>query len=206
MRERKAPFRFDFTELLSVARRKLGGRVGGVTINLPFISVSVDPDDAERQAAREIVIQLADRRVLNAWECCDNCIDHAIESLQEIRKTLVDKQVQLSAATDGPLYLLIELMLGGIRQFMTFTERLDQQSESSLILPTDVRRPRETRETYFDALESLRAHLYRCLAQVAVIAAIDIPRISEPMRYDSVWQVEAYVMPRLGVENPPSVG
>ncbi len=136
------------------------------------------------------------RHVLNAKKCRDNCIDHALESLQEIRRTLVAKQVQLSKATDGPLYLLIELMLGGIRQFLTCTEGLrDLGSNSALILPSDMRRPPESRKTYFEALETLRAHLYRCLAQVSVIANLDIPKIVAHMRYDDEWQVDAYKPP-----------
>jgi hypothetical protein len=38
----------------------------------------------------------------------------------------------------------------------------------------------------------LRAHLYRCLAQVSKVAGISIPKISEHMRYDEAWQLEAY--------------
>jgi hypothetical protein len=61
----------------------------------------------KRQVARELVIRLIDRRVLSAWECCDDCIDRALVSLQEIRQILVDKQVALSDMPEGPLYLLI---------------------------------------------------------------------------------------------------
>ncbi len=53
---------FDFRELLSAARRKIGNEVGGLTIRLPFVSVNVRPHDVEQQIAREIVIELADRR------------------------------------------------------------------------------------------------------------------------------------------------
>jgi hypothetical protein len=41
----------------------------------------------------------------------------------------------------------------------------------------------------------LRGHLYRCLSQVAVIADTKIPKISEHMRYESDWQIEAYESP-----------
>jgi len=194
MDECKPPFRFDFRDLLSSARRKLNSRVGGVTIKLPFMSLNVSADDIEQKVAREIVIRLADRRVLNASECCDGCIDNALTSLQEIRRTLVDTQVQLSRCTDGSLYLLVELMLSGIRQFLTFTERGNDSSnhDASLILATHIRRPREDREIYFAALEVLRAHLYRCLTQISRIGDVRIPRIADRMRYDDVWQIEAY--------------
>lgn len=38
-------------------------------------------------------------------------------------------------------------------------------------------------------------HLYRCLLQVSAIADIKVPRISDHMRYDVAWQIEAYVKP-----------
>ncbi len=106
MRELKPPFKFDFRAQLKDARRKLNSRVGSVSVNLPFFSFSLNPDDLEKRVAREIVIRMSDRRVLNAFECCDNCIDQALSSLQEIRRILVDKQVELSGMPDSPLYFL----------------------------------------------------------------------------------------------------
>jgi hypothetical protein len=96
-----------------------------VSIVLPFIELAVKIDDAERKVAREVVVRLADRRVLNAWECCDNCIDLALKSLQEIRQIIVDKQVELSGRTDGALYLLLDSIRDGIRQFLIFEQKLD---------------------------------------------------------------------------------
>ena len=108
MRALKPPFKFDFRTQLKDARRKLNSRVGSVLVNLPFFSFSLSPDDLEKRVAREIVIRMSDRRVLNAFECCDNCIDQALSSLQEIRHILVDKQVELSGAPDSPLYFLAQ--------------------------------------------------------------------------------------------------
>ena len=88
MRSGSIPFRFDLTELLSRARRQFNKRVGNVTLSLPFISMAVSLKDRERQVAREILIRLKDRRVLSARECCDNCVERALASLQEIRKVL----------------------------------------------------------------------------------------------------------------------
>lgn len=190
------PFRFDFSQLIATARRKLNNRVDGITISFPFVSVTVCPDDLEQQVAREIVIRMADRRVLNSFECCDGCIDNALESLQKIRAELVNQQVSLSKATDGPLYLLIEFMLESIRQFLTFEQRLHGRSKHHpRRRDPDFRRPRENRDVYFAALEMLRGHLYRCLAQVAAIAKIEIPKIADAMRYDASWQIEAYKLP-----------
>lgn len=125
MSEGATPFRFDISDVVGRASRKAKSRlVGDVTINLPFVSFGVKLDDRERIVAREVVIRLLDRRVLSAHECCDDCIDKALASLQEIRRTLVDKQVELSNVRDGPLYLLIDAMLIGIRQFLTYEELL----------------------------------------------------------------------------------
>ena len=105
-RDLKPPFKFDISSIRG-RLRKLPVSVEGVTITLPFVEVSVKPDDIERKVAREVVIRLADRRVLNAFECCDGCIDSALESLQEIRQIIVDKQVELSRRSDGVLYLTL---------------------------------------------------------------------------------------------------
>ena len=197
MRDIKPPFQFNFSKLIAASRRKLNNRVDGIEIALPFLNISVCPDDVEQQVAREIVIRMADRRVLNSFECCDDCIDNALASLQEIRVILVDKQVELSKATDGPLYVIVEFMLGAIKQFLTFEQRLKDEPEQELWLPSSssFHRPYSKREMYFAALEMLRAHLYRCLVQVASIAQVKIPNIADNMRYDEAWQLEAYQVP-----------
>lgn len=195
MRDLKPPYKFDFRKLLDDARRKFDARVGSVSIKLPFISFSLTPTDPETRIAREIVIRMADRRVLNAFECCDNCIEQAIKSLQEIRRFLVDKQVELSGTPDSPLYLLIVLQLEAIRQFLTFEQKINELSGAKSIilgLQGDFCKMPPAREKYFAALEMMRAHLHRCLIQVAKIANTEIPKISNHMRYDEIWQLEAY--------------
>lgn len=190
------PFKFDLSELLAKARRQARGRVGDVTLNLPFVSIAVSPKDRERQVARELVIRLRDRRVLSAWECCDGCIDDALKSLGEIRQVIVDKQVELAELQDGLLYLLLEAMGLGIRQFMTFEELLRRDNDAP---PHprfgDFHRPPDTRQAYFDGLELLRGHLSRCLGQIAVIA--DMPALSDGViaEYQGAWQLDAYREP-----------
>jgi len=204
VRELPPPFRFDLRSLIKRATQKLKTQVDGVSINLPFVSFNVKPDDLQKGVAQEIVIRLADRRVLNAWECCDNCIEQALGSLQEIRSMLVDKQVEMTKLTDTPLFLVVELMLEGIRQFLTFEQRLKDGGERSpLVLPgpSGFGR-RDNRQLYFAALEMIRAHLHRCLLQVAKIADTRIPKIADSMRYDEVWQLAAYESPAL----PPTEG
>jgi hypothetical protein len=186
------PFHFDLAALLKQARR-FPIQVDGVSISLPFVSFSVKPNDVERKIAREIIVRLANKRVLNAFECCDNCIEQALASLQEIRSLLVDKQVELVEYSDGSLYLLLEIMLEGIRQFFTFEEQLH------FTIPNQRRtrlRTNEQRQAYFAALEMLRAHLHQSLTQVTKIAAVNLPRMSEHLRYNA-WQIEAYDVPKL---------
>ena len=194
MRNLPPPFQFEVTSLIEKARRQLRKRVEGVTINLPFVSFSVRPDDLERRVAKEVVIRLADKRVLNAFECCDSCIEQALASLREIRSLIVDKQVELADLTDGSLYLILEFMLEGIRQFFTFEEQLRTDVED---FPGNfrARMHRHDLQPYFAALEMLRGHLYRCMTQVAAVADIAVPRIADNMRYDSSWQIEAYSKP-----------
>jgi hypothetical protein len=187
------PFQFDLTDLLATARRQFAGRVGDVSFNLPFVSFSVSPKDREKQIACEIVIRLRDRRVLSAWECCDDCIDNALASLREIRQTLVEKQVQLSDARDGPLYLLIDAMLVGIRQFMTYEELLRRSPEARPHPRFDKYRLPEHRQGYFDGLELLRGHLSRCLGQVAAIAGMALPTEGLIANYHGPWDEQAYL-------------
>ncbi|MFZ7128622.1 MAG: hypothetical protein ACOWWM_20910 [Desulfobacterales bacterium] len=204
MSDFKPPYKFNFRMLLKDAQRKLTTHVGSVSISLPFLSISLNPNDLEKHVAREIVIRMADRRVLNSFECCDNCIDRALLSLQEVRRILVDKQVELSGIPDSPLYLLIELQVEAIRQFLTFEERLKQTEESESVVidrPSDLRRPVTVRAQYFAALEMLRAHLYRCLLQISKIADTEIPKLAVNMRYNAAWQLEAYEQPKTPENN-----
>lgn len=202
MRDLPPPFRFDFRSLLKAWRRKLNTRIDGVSISLPFLSFKVNPTDLEQRVAREILIRMANRRVLSSSECCDNCIDQALESLQGIRAALEEQQVALAQAMDSPLYLLLELQLGAIRQFLTFEQRLNvkpQRAGIVVLQGRDVDRAPDTREAYFAALEMLRAHLHRCLIQVAKIGDVSVPKFADQMRYDEAWQLAAYEKP-VGIE------
>jgi hypothetical protein len=194
MRSGAIPFQFDLSNLLGRATRTLRGRLGNVTLHLPFVDVEVSPESREKQVARELVIRLKDRRVLSAFECCDNCIDQALASLQEIRRLLVDKQVELSDMQDGPLYLVIDLMREGIRQFLTYEQLLTRDVPlPAYARPGDFRRPPAVRQSYFDALELLRGHLSRCLGQVAAIAGMDAPQDGVVAEYRGPWVAAAYV-------------
>jgi hypothetical protein len=167
---------FDVSSVVSRARRLPRAKVKGISINLPFLSINVSSEDTERKVAQEVLIRLRDKRVLVARECCDSCIDNALKSIVEIRRLLVDKQVELSSE-DGPLFVLLDLMLVGIRQFLTFTE---------------VRDPHYHREDYLGALQTLRGHLLRCVEQIAKLGGTT-PRLSDRLAFDTEWSPEVYV-------------
>lgn len=196
MRSGDIPFKFDLTDLLGRARRQVAGRIGNVTLNLPFVSIEVSPKDRERAVAREVVLRLRDRRVLSAWECCDDCIDRALTSLKEIRQLIVDKEVELAELQDGPLFIMLDAMAAGIRQFMTFEELL-RRGEDAPPHPrfAEFYRPADMRQAYFDGLEILRGHLSRCLGQVALIAGVPAPTDGIIENYQGPWQLEAYQEP-----------
>jgi hypothetical protein len=128
---------------------------------------------------------LTDRRVLNSRECCDNCIDDALGSLKEIRKLLVDKQVELSDKSDSAIYILIDSIREALRQFQTFEQRLNGKHK------VESQRYAE-RESYFAALELLRSHIYRTLLQIAKIGNFDMRGRGPQMQYDEIWDVDLY--------------
>jgi len=113
----------------------------------------------------------------------------------------VAKQVELSDVPDGPLFLLIDAMTLGIRQFLTYEELLKRQDDATEHPRFgDFRRRADTRQEYFDALEILRGHLSRCLGQVAAIGGMSAPANGLIEKYQGPWQVDAYV-----VASPPDV-
>lgn len=181
----KQPFKFDISGLLARFRALPIDADATVTISLPGISVSARIDDSERRVARELVIRLADRRVLNARECCDDCIAHSLASLQEIRQLVVDKQVELQGRANSKLYLLLELLAAGIRQFLTYEESIRRDGPA---LPVSA-----LREQYFAGLEALRGHIYRTMVQVASVADVEIPGIADAMTYSPTWNLDAYI-------------
>lgn len=192
------PFRFDLRALLSRFRSLPVDVEATLEIGLPGFRLRVKRDDVERRVASELVIRLADRRVLNATECCDTCIDQALDSIQEIRGLLVDKQVELARKPDSALSLLIEMMLEAIRQFLTFEQRLSHVPRSEDDLPGRERpwlRDPEARSVYFAIFERLRGHLNRTMLQIAAIGDTSPPKTSIASHYGSTWDLDAYVEP-----------
>ncbi|MGB2713737.1 MAG: hypothetical protein WBC51_06135, partial [Vicinamibacterales bacterium] len=165
----------DVASVITRARRLPKPKVDGVSISLPFLTINVTADDIERKVAQEVLIRLRDKRVLVAGECCDSCIEHALKSIMEIRSILVDKQVKV-ANEDSAAFVLFDLMLAGIRQFLTFTEQRD---------------PVTHRQEYFAALETLRGHLLRCIEQLANVCGTSLG-LSNRLTFDSNWQPQVY--------------
>lgn len=187
MRSGAIPFQFEIEDVLRGFFRSSTGHKSSVLLTLPFINVRVLPKTIETRVAGQLVIRASDRRVLSAQECCDGCINDALRSLQEIRAGLVNMQIEVLDVRDGPLYKLMELMLVGIRQFLTFEQRLTQPNRSD-----DPNFQADTRQAYFDGLELLRGHLSRCLGQTAVLAGLSVPADGLISGYQGCWPIDAY--------------
>jgi hypothetical protein len=193
MGDERARLKFDIAALLTRFRKLPVEAEATVSIRLPGLQLTARVDDVEKRVARELMVRLADKRVLNAQECCDSCIEGALASLQEIRQLLVDKQVELVKRTDSPLYLLLEMMTEGIRQFLTFEQNLGLAQASSPRSP-------EVREAYFTGLAALRAHLNGTATQIAAMADVPVPLVNASMRPNEVWDLEAYDLDQVELE------
>ncbi|MFP5207434.1 MAG: hypothetical protein ACLGP3_03770 [Acidobacteriota bacterium] len=64
--EGKPPFKFEVAHVIKRLKSLPVAVDGAVKISIPFLDVTVKVDDREKKIARELVIRLADRRVLNA--------------------------------------------------------------------------------------------------------------------------------------------
>jgi hypothetical protein len=172
MRSGAIPFESDLAELLTKARWRVGGRISDVSLDLPLASIAVSLKARERNIARELLVRPKDRCVLTARECGDDCISRDLSSLQDVRRTLVDKKVERSDGPDDPLYLLIDAMLIGILQFLTYEEFLTCSTyarphpRSRGFHPTS-----DTTQAYFDELAVLRGHLSRHFGEICECGA-----------------------------------
>jgi hypothetical protein len=186
-------FLIDIRQLIKKGRRNLNKRVGSVQISTPTgITFILDPHDPEVTMAKKILIYMRDRRVLKSQECCDDCIDRSLESLQKIRGYLVERQQELANLTDGSLFLMTEFMLDAVRQFITYAERIEAAYQPSGSSIPDLRRSPEARERYFTALKRLREHCWQTLAQISHIAKTEIPEVPKNLKLDN-WTTQNYV-------------
>jgi hypothetical protein len=160
--------------MMKLARR-VRPELTGISVNLPGVSLNLSFSDNDARVAREIVIRLRDRRVLSSWQCCPTCTAQAMLSLQEIRRLLVDKQVEL--ADDSNLFPLVEMMLVGIRDFLTLAEQMELYHDHRPVS---------------EAMEVLRRHLHRCLLQVARAGGAE-PHVFHNVPFDPSWDSTDYV-------------
>lgn len=197
MNEHKLPFKFNLNTVLTTARRQFNNNVEGASITIPFLSFRIAPSDFEQKIAAEIVERMADKRVLNGRECCDNCIDHSISSILEIRSMIVDKKVDLFKAKNGPLYIVLDLMHEPIKQFLTYQENLEKSAQNQIFVSTisDFKRSQENREKYQTALEMLRNHLCCCLIEVSRIAKVVPPNVVNDGQHQRIWALDSYKAP-----------
>jgi len=116
--------------------------------------------------------------------------------LKAIRQFIVDKEVELADLKDGPLFLLLDTMAAGIRQFMTFEELLRREDDAPPKLRFEnYHRSADVRQGYFDGLEILRRHPSCSLTQIAVIAGMPVPSDGIIANYQGPWQLDAYKEP-----------
>jgi hypothetical protein len=167
--------KIDVSSILQRAKLLKKTKIKGVSISLPFLSIDLEISDNEKRIAREVLIRLRDKRVLIAWECCDNCITKSLASIQDIRNLLVNKQVELSD-DNSVLFILFDLMLAGIRQFLTFAESSD---------------PRRHRDAYYGALEILRGHLLRCIGEIGKVGNVK-PELTNRLNFNPTWEDKIY--------------
>ncbi|NQE61403.1 hypothetical protein [Caulobacter sp. RHG1] len=194
------PFKIDISSLLETAARGEAALYSPIAIDLPFLTLLVEPTGKDARLGRELLVRMRDRRVLDQNECCDDCIDRALVSLQEVRSALVAVQLELAKRPESPLALLTQLMAAAIRQFLTYEQRLNASAAPARDAPRgDAPEPRprpwEIHQAYRDALERLRGHLNRCLGLIAVIAEDEAFAAALNPHYQGPWPLDAYVTP-----------
>ena len=170
--------KINVSEIIKKAKKTIKNiKVDGITINFPFLNINISANDIDKKIAREIIIKLNDKRVLNSKECCENCIENSLKSLFEIREFLVNKQIEINNF-NSILFLLMELMLTGIRSFINFTEELDIK---------------DNRQKYFKSLDILRNHLLKCLDEISKIAEVSC-NYGFRYKYIDDWSKEIYII------------
>ncbi|MBI1944529.1 MAG: hypothetical protein HYS27_02465 [Deltaproteobacteria bacterium] len=167
--------RVDVRDLVSRARRWVSARVGGATITTGFISFPLVANDPERTAARQLVIRLRDKRVFTASDCCDGCVKNSIAALQEVRKILVEAQVQLANSHGGQLFWCTDYMRETIRAFLTWEERVRAADRPDARAPDEHYRDQVQTRRYIEQLDVLRAHVRVAMTGIAKIAEMELP-------------------------------
>jgi|GEM_PF-4325418 hypothetical protein len=130
---------------------KLKCKSGKVLITLPDnIVFSFNPTNKEKTIAKKLLIYLSNRDVISARNCTpemwNNSIGNGIKSLIEIRKRIVDFNIELVPTEDTidyPLAFLLNYASYIIGRFLRYTEMNDRKKEGN----------------YMEALDELRIYL-----------------------------------------------
>ncbi len=160
----KLDFKIPKYKAKIIESHKFNKIVDSVSLSFPFgVSLNYKPKTSDIEIARDIVIKLIDRRVLNSKECCGNCINDSINSIKEIKSDLIGIKSKLLNNLDEPLYYLIDYIIAGINVFFDFMERYSNDIEAN-------------KEIYFSALETIRNHTTDCLHEISKIGNIKIDK------------------------------
>ena len=138
--------------------------VSGINLSFPFsagITISIKPQ--ERDVAKETIVVLVNRRILNAAECCASCSQQSITSLKEMKSDLIQIEKKLTGSINGPLFYFIDSIVNGINQFLKYIEDYNFIETFNL-----------NRDTYFQSFNIIRNHIVQCLYQIAKIADFEI--------------------------------
>jgi hypothetical protein len=137
-----------------------------ITLSFPFSAgVSVEVLASEKDAAKETVVALINRRILNTSECCASCSQQSINSLKEIKSDLVQLERKLTDSINGSLFYFIDSIVHGINQFLKYIE--DYQFLDTFD---------QNRDTYFQSFNIIRNHIVQCLYQISKIAELELSK------------------------------
>lgn len=186
------PMEFDFSQFFTPLNNLISRNLKGVSINILGITFSFDYSKDDEKIAKEILVFLADKRVLNSKECCDNCIKDSIESILDIRKFLVQKQIELIGYETQPLFLIVEFLLETVRQFLTHSEKIKKSYAAAHSQKSDLIMHYGEKEAFFSALEIFRTHIHSCFVQIAKIAKINTPKIQFRLEAQNEWHTPIY--------------
>ncbi|MDD4989678.1 MAG: hypothetical protein PHV42_04615 [Candidatus Pacebacteria bacterium] len=101
-------------------------KLESLSVKLPFLNVNFKiADDIEKEIINEILIRAADKRFLTSWQCCSSCTQHAIDSVLEYRKFLIDQKVKLSKIKKSQFIKIVDYLLEEIRKFLSISEKCD---------------------------------------------------------------------------------
>jgi len=132
-------------------------KMESIGLTFPFgISTTLKPQQRDSEIAKEVIVKLIDRRILNSKECCASCIKQSVDSLKKIKSDLIGIKVRLSNRINEPLFYYVDYIVISINAFNDFIERYENDIEQNKVY-------------YFDALEKIRNHIANCMYEISKI-------------------------------------